>query len=241
MFKTVPIASFACFSRFVEEDCREGGFLFRGQPEHGALLPKVARLRTRGEFERVEQHMLREFKRQARSQIPKSPDNDYDWLALAQHHGMATRLLDWTSNPLAALWFAVHRPATLAGPGVVWVFCPPPEDIIVTDRIHAEKMSPFTGDRTQLFQPTVITPRAMTQSGWFTVHKLARSHSRFLPLEESEVDARYLTKLEISATRFAEVRQLLSRFGVHQASLFPGLDGLCAHIEWQNSRLSDES
>ncbi|MDR0458438.1 MAG: FRG domain-containing protein, partial [Burkholderiaceae bacterium] len=103
--------------------------LFRGQREDWSLLSRLARIKPKKCFEfvknnmyqKIEDQMLKEFKRRAVN-LDYKIKIDWDWLALAQHHGMATRLLDWTENPLVALWFAVRNPVKDKNKsGVVWV------------------------------------------------------------------------------------------------------------------------
>ena len=91
--------------------------VFRGQRRARPLLPTVAR---DPEYVGAELEIFREFKREAIPYLPNLLQTDWQWLAVAQHNGLPTRLLDWTRNPLAALWFAVSKPPHENEPGVVW-------------------------------------------------------------------------------------------------------------------------
>jgi hypothetical protein len=229
------------FTSFVEPECLDEYILFRGQPHDDPLLPKIARLDLNGDLAEVERRMLAEFQRQSIPFLDRICDNDWDWLALAQHHGMATRLLDWTKNPLAALWFGVRQPPDSEGDGVVWVFTPAQGDILTADKVRTSRQGPFEGTRTQVFQPNCVTSRIVAQGGWFTVHKYLREEHRFIPLEKNKIHRQHLTKLRIPAKVFSELRYQLDRFGVNCASMFPDLDGICRHVEWLNCFLADEN
>ena len=93
---------------------------FRGHAdENWTLTPAVGRFKIKppdGQKEvgwrenyeiDFEKQLLTAFKTKAYPYIDFVPRNDFEWLLLAQHHGVPTRLLDWTANPLVALYFAI--------------------------------------------------------------------------------------------------------------------------------------
>lgn len=247
---TIEISTLPQFLEEVEKLPRSQ-HLFRGQGQDHPLKPKIARLtpldgRT---LESMERQMLADLKRRAGSWFKDTvlrPDNDWDWLALAQHHGMATRLLDWSDNPLTALFFAVEKvfdekKATRAKCPVVWVFRVEEDALVNPDE---KDQTPFNMDRTRVFRPNHVTPRIVAQNGWFTIHPYRRKnelHRGFIPLETNINYKPFLTKFTITPANVGDIRRMLRTCGVHVGSVYPGLEGLCADITERFTHRDDES
>lgn len=234
--KDKTVCTLTEYIEYIEKNFDDDLTLFRGQREDKVLLPKIARLELRDDVKNIEKIMLDDFKRRAIPYLDREIKLEWDWLSLAQHHGMATRLLDWTENPLTGLWFTVQKPPEETNPGVVWIFRPPKIDVIES----LIKSNPYSGERTKVFQPNYITKRIVNQDGWFTVHKYITQKKKFIPLNLNNRYKKYLTKIIIPADTFSNFRYQLDRCNVNAASLFPDLDGLARHIQWSNSFLNDE-
>lgn len=206
-------------------------FVFRGQPIDAPLIPRIGRLNPKGELLNIEGLMLAEFNRLSPPSREFEPADSWDLLALAQHHGLPTRLLDWSYNALAALWFCVEKPPAfdLKGQpldGVVWLFKTSSRDIIK----FPTKESPYDQGSTKIFLPRSVTRRILAQQGIFTCHKVIKQ-DKFLALEANGNYKHRLVKIPIPAECFEDIRGQLLASGVSKLSLFPDLDGLTAHLK----------
>ncbi len=221
MVKETRIADFSEFHQAIDRyDARQ--VIYRGMKSVDyPLIPKVGRVeppQSIGSRERNEQEILRLFKERAFQYLDFIPTTDWDWLALGQQYGLPTRLLDWTDNPLVACFFAMDE--TSQADGVIYAYR---NDSYISVEKH---LDPFKYRKVGKFIPRHITPRITTQGGLFTIHP-----NPYEPFESDDME-RIILPARVQAT----LRRTLNKYGVNRFSLFPGLDGLSAHIEWLQSK-----
>jgi hypothetical protein len=181
------------------------------------LVPKIGRYVHRRKNTRLDNEIkiLNIFKERTSNSLGFKPENDFEWLAIAQHHGLSTRLLDWTRNPLVAAYFAVEEDHQHED-SVIYAYANPK---IVDIRVLA---SPFAVSDVILYYPVHVTPRITAQSGLFTVH----------PYPELPFESDSITCLYIGESYKTKLRTILYKYGIHRASLFPDLDGIAQFIDW---------
>ena len=133
-FKKVQIideASLLAYSRELPPQEPKHWWLFRGMPRNFPLQTSLERALIDAdigleEAPQIERKLLKEFKRRAHFYVDPLPAQGdvLGWLALMQHYGAPTRLLDWTYSFFVAAFFAlgdaVSNPVTKREPAVVW-------------------------------------------------------------------------------------------------------------------------
>ncbi|MCA9468395.1 MAG: FRG domain-containing protein [Nitrospira sp.] len=205
-------------------------YLFRGHRECSwDLLPLIDRVDhsglTRDDHERL---MLEEFEKRSRSvrEIPFS--DSWELHAIARHHGIPTRLLDWTESPLTALFFATLGQSDRDS--VVWSYC-----YIAVDKALDTKVcdNPLKVKDIILYDPPQLHPRIVGQSGKFTVHPTAS--------QDFEEWPGFLNQVIIPKNSRVQIRHDLFRLGIHYHNLFPDLDGIGTHIFNTWCRQPDET
>jgi len=222
-----------------EEKGNQSGFLFRGQSQDWDLRPKLARLSLKGEVSNIEKLILNKFRRASYplTEGVFNSDNNWDLIALAQHHGLPTRLLDWSNNALAALWFAVKDPPSVVNGkqqnGVVWILKSQVSDY------RTENHGPLTNRTTKILRPRVVSRRISAQAGAFTVHRF-NSTGNVIRLETHRSFSKKLIKIIVPYQNFPQMRHRLNILGVNHSTIFPDIDGLCAHLKWRYSYYDDE-
>ena len=223
--RTITVAwieSWSDLAKLIDE-CAGDAWIFRGEPTHdNKLRPKAGRAGAQKNADRKTPYdqgdeiaALDLFKRQARPYLTHNPTTDVEWLAVAQHHGMSTRLLDWTESLLVAGYFACNRAGTL-GDAVIYGL----RDVPYSN--ETEQRSPFNVDRVSVYGPPHIAARIPAQRSVFTIHPD--------PTADFQNDATRWIVREGACNR---IKQILDACAINEASLFPDIDGLSRHIGWR--------
>ena len=226
-------AAIKSFTEFVGQtevfDLLVNFVVFRGQPVEGNLLPSIARLDRRANPLEREQAMIRQLKLLGAALLPAGEQSFLDLLVLAQHYGLHTRLLDWTTNPLVALWFACSDPA----PGDVYVYALEADNHLEENPYALEPNSIL---ETRAFQPRFNNPRIIAQQGWFTLHRFSAKDRMFVPLEHNAKTKESLHEFRVPSDRRQDILNSLDRHGVSARTLFPDLQGLCSYLNWRHPK-----
>lgn len=210
--------------------------IFRGVTDKGyELIPSIGRgteAGTSGDISTLEYYLLEEFKRLSVPELTVPPTSEFEWLFLAQHYGLPTRLLDWSSNPLVALFFAAERKDEVDG--AVYMVNHAVSDQYelfdhhtadYTDETKKEPFSVFAIQPRQgdvvFVRPKYTDRRYQNQKSIFSCHKD--------PFKALEIDG--LRKLEFSGQLKPALRNRLRILGIATSFIYPGLGGVASEVK----------
>jgi hypothetical protein len=226
-------------------------FAFRGlaDADHD-LSNSLARLAAgRPDIAKLELAMLRNFRKYAAQLTPSRVDSIWHWLAMAQHHGLPTRLVDWTFSPLVALHFATEHPADYGRDGAIWCVDFVRANRLLPKRLRAiaddEGSDTFTTEMLDAFptlrdfdalsrepflmflEPPALDARIMNQAALFSLMPAPAGSLDEWLRAHPDLSRRVVVPAELKW----EVRDKLDQANITERTLFPGLDGLSRSLE----------
>lgn len=193
-------------------------------------------------YDELEKEIFEDWQAEAVALVPPSlprPSTPVEWLAIAQHHGLSTRLLDWSRNPLIGTYFAVQEAGTTDGALFALRGLP--------NLDKGQEHNPWGVQGIRLWHPPSIVDRIGRQSGVFTLHQTGeRGRSLDLiayasgtwqndPLVRKKPPLAFVdfevVKIRIAGNARGRLRAQLRHFGVDEFFAFPDLGGLCRAYE----------
>ena len=256
-FAEKPVQDVAELLRHLEEDERQLSaepndsrvVWYRGLPSSDYGLVPSFHVQRRNIKDEI--HMMNLFRQNAHEFLEgQLPSSEWEWMFLMRHHGLPSRLLDWSENPLVGLYFATETVEPTAD-GALWCLVPGrlngwslgwPGDSLALPMFTEDKAEFSLGENESLrnYLPSRIrrprpsdqpiapaaaisirtSKRIQAQLGVFTIH-----HADRRSLEDSG-DQSHIWRFIIPADQKAAIRAELRRIGIKPLSLFPELDNV---------------
>jgi hypothetical protein len=228
---------------FTESQNKNNIRLYRGQMNDWPLSSKIFRLIQErhqiNNFYEIEKQIYTEFKSSLREIRPNSePLSDWESLAIGQHYGLPTRLIDWTKDPLVALWFAFAQEKANNEERIIWG--------LSVDSSHLadfENDDPFSSRFIKIFESPHIDERILAQKSWFSIQNIRTFNQRSgdgLPkftnynlMNECEEFQYYLVKIKMSNNMRLVILEELNFKGVNHSTIFPDLENHAKNIQWK--------
>ena len=204
------------------------------------------------------ERMLAEFKRQAVPFAERLPTNDFEWMFLAQHHGLPTRLLDWSTNALVALYFAAAGAPSQSGSGddaaasfedgeefrddgfAVYVIDPGSLNKETVDVDYPIDVSASADNWADYLHPTALSSNAGLPIAVTAPHIAQRIRAQsgtftlhganIWPLDYYEVFRPLITKIFIPYTATDTIKASLEKVGMTESFIYPGLDSVARDV-----------
>ncbi|MDQ3549411.1 MAG: FRG domain-containing protein [Chloroflexota bacterium] len=235
-------------------------FAFRGVANAEWSTFRTSLMRLGGSFQQMEGHLLRNFRKYAHLEATNAYPGDtaWHWLAMAQHHGLPTRLLDWSYSPFVAMHFATATVDQFDVDGLIWCvnyvraheYLPQPLRHVLEDEganvftaemlmRGAATLPTFDGlaagadDQPRhfatFFEPPSLDARIVNQYALFSLMSSPNVSLDNWLAEHPDL----IRKIVIPAHIKWEVRDKLDQANVTERVLFPGLDGLSSWLRRQ--------
>lgn len=224
-------------------------FLYRGISNADFSMTTSLRRNCKDQSARLEHSILRNFEKYVAISEPYISDSEWKAMVVGQHHGLPTRLMDWTYSPLIAMHFAtsgvplenyeendfaiweidiveINSLLPIAYSNIIkkhsaFLFT---LEMLEQENISLEKYDEDMGENSLIvIEPPTIDQRIMNQFAYFAVIPQKMVHiETFL-----ELCTTHTKKYIISKKIKWEVREMLDKLNANERIVYPGVDGLC--------------